>query len=98
MPKKFYRIDPWTGLEFLFHHYFFNFSCLFEDKSNPFISNFKLRGTDNVYTQHRPLITKDILPGIFHNIKNKAGFTRQRFSAQYDKKIEKFNFLELTLS
>jgi len=41
------------------------FSSLFEDKSNPFISSFKLRGTDNVYTQHRPFITKDVLPGGF---------------------------------
>jgi len=37
---------------------------LFEDKSNPFASTFKVRGTENVYTQHRPLITKDILPDV----------------------------------
>jgi hypothetical protein len=38
-------------------------SSLFEDKTHPFISSFKLRGTENVYTQHRPFITKDLLPG-----------------------------------
>lgn len=39
---------------------------LFEDKMNPFTTNFLkgLKGADNVYTQHRPLLTKDILPDI----------------------------------
>jgi hypothetical protein len=39
---------------------------LFEDKSNPFTANFiqSLRGTDNVYTQHRPFLSKEILPDL----------------------------------
>ena len=37
---------------------------LFDDKSTPF-SIFKgLKGAENVYTQHEPLITKEILPDI----------------------------------
>ena len=42
---------------------FYVSSSIFEGKSNLFISSFKVRGTENVYTQHRPLITKNILPG-----------------------------------
>ena len=41
-------------------------TSLFEDKSNPFTANFiqSLRGADNVYTQHRPFIAKEILPDL----------------------------------
>jgi hypothetical protein len=37
---------------------------LFEDKSNPFNFMQGLRGTDNVYTQHRPFLSKEILPDV----------------------------------
>lgn len=37
---------------------------LFEDKSTPFNFMQGLRGTDNVYTQHRTFLAKDILPDI----------------------------------
>ena len=45
-------------------------ALLFEDmKTNPFNFMQGLRGTDNVYTQHRPFLSKEILPDI---IKGKA--------------------------
>ena len=45
-------------------------ASLFEDmKTNPFNFIQGLRGTDNVYTQHRPFLSKEILPDI---IKGKA--------------------------
>ena len=37
--------------------------------------NFSLRGTENVYTQHQPLITREILPDILKG--------RQRTDLQY---------------
>ena len=39
-------------------------TSLFEDKSNPFNFMQGLRGTDNVYTQHRTFLSKDILPDV----------------------------------
>ncbi len=41
-------------------------SLLFDKQSNPFTANFfkGLKGTENVYTQHQPLITKEMLPDI----------------------------------
>lgn len=39
---------------------------LFDDKSTPFSANFfkGLKGAENVYTQHVPLIAKELLPDI----------------------------------
>jgi vacuolar protein sorting-associated protein 45 len=39
---------------------------LFDDKSTPFSTNFfkGLKGAENVYTQHQPLITKELLPDL----------------------------------
>ena len=53
---------------------------LFDDKSTPFApSNFfkGLKGAENVYTQHQPLITKEILPDIIRG-KQRSDFNYLR--------------------
>jgi hypothetical protein len=53
-------------------------AALFEDKdkSNPFNLMQSLRGTDNVYTQHRPFLSRDLLPDLLRG-KTRTGERRQ---------------------
>ena len=57
---------------------------LFDDKSTPLATSFfkGLKGAENVYTQHQPFISKDLLPDIFRGRqRNDLNYLRQPESA-----------------